>query len=122
MWFQREGDDIRTAASVHGGEGAIQISRFFRDKLTLPIHVQLWELEPGVTEGEHTHPTDDPADNFEELYFVLSGTGEITIDGDRRPVAAGDAILVPTGIHHGLIATGAESLRILLIFGKPPAA
>ena len=88
---------------------------------SLPIHVQIWELEPGTSEGDHTHPTDDPADNYEELYLVLSGTGEITIDGSRRALTAGDAVLVPTGVGHGLYATGTEPLRILLIFGKPPA-
>ena len=119
--FAREGDDIRTHAGVHGGDGAIAISRLFRDRLTLPIHVQIWELEPGTSEGDHTHPTDDPADNWEELYYVLSGAGEITIEGDTRPIGPDDAILVPTGVDHGMRATGSESLRILLIIGKPPA-
>jgi mannose-6-phosphate isomerase-like protein (cupin superfamily) len=119
-WFQRDDEDVRTYAEVHGGEGAIQISRLFRDRLTMPIHVQIWELEPGVSEGGHTHPTDDPTDNWEELYYVLSGSGTITIDGEARPLSVGDAVLVPTGIDHGLQADGPESLRILLIFGKPP--
>jgi quercetin dioxygenase-like cupin family protein len=117
-WFQREGDDIRTHGQVHGGEGSIQISRLFREHLTIPIHVQIWELEPGTSEGDHTHPADDPADNWEELYYVLSGTGEITIEGERCAIRPDDAILVPAGVDHGLYATGDESLRILLILGK----
>jgi quercetin dioxygenase-like cupin family protein len=117
--FQREGDDVRTYAGVHGGVGALQISRLFRDRLTLPIHVQVWELEPGTTEGDHTHPPDDPADNYEELYYVLSGRGTLTVDGERRPLGPDDAVLVPTGVDHGLSADRGETLRILLIFGKP---
>jgi quercetin dioxygenase-like cupin family protein len=110
--------DIRTYAEVHDGVGPIQISRLFRDRLALPVHVQIWELEPGTSEGDHTHPTDDPADNYEKLYFVLSGSGTITIDGERREIGADDAVLVPTGVNHGLYADHGETLRILLIFGK----
>jgi quercetin dioxygenase-like cupin family protein len=120
-WFERGDEHIRTFAQVHGGEGPIQISRLFRDRLTLPVHVQIWTLEPGSSEGDHTHPADDPADNYEELYYVLEGSGTITIEGARRPLAVGDAVLVPTGTDHGLLADRGETLRILLMFGKPPA-
>ena len=119
--FQRDGHDIRTYAQVHGGEGSIQISRLFRDQLTLPIHVQVWELEPGTSEGGHTHPSDDPADNWEELYYVLSGAGTITFDGESRPIEPGDAVLVPADVDHGVEVSGDEPLRFLLIFGKPAA-
>lgn len=87
----------------------------------MPIHVQVWELAPGASEGDHTHPPDDPSDDWEELYYVLSGTGTITIDGVRHEVAPGDSVLVPTGVDHGLYASGTEALKILLIFGKSGA-
>ena len=119
-WFQRESIDPVTSAPIHDGDGEIVVRRLFRGQLTLPIHAQVWELPPGTSEGDHTHPSDDPADNWEELYYVLSGTGAITIDGVRTDIAPGDAVLVPTDIDHGLYASGNEPLRILLIFGKPP--
>ena len=31
----------------------------------------------------------------EELYFILEGAGEIELDGERRIVGPGDAILIP---------------------------
>ena len=40
----------------------------------------------------------------------------------RRAPVPDDAVLVPTGVDHGLYATGNEPLRILLIFGKVAAA
>lgn len=120
-WFQRESTDPVTSRPIHGGDGDIVVRRLFRGQLTLPIHAQIWELAPGTSEGDHTHPSGDPADNWEELYYVLSGTGTITIDGVRNDIAAGDAVLVPTDVDHGLYASGNEPLRILLIFGKPPA-
>ena len=33
----------------------------------------------------------------EEFYFILEGAGEIELDGDRRTVGPGDAILIPPG-------------------------
>ena len=80
-WFQGDRDDIRTYGQVHGGKGSIQISRLFRDRLTLPVRVQIWELEPGTSEGDHTHPSNEPADTWEELYYVLS-------EPARRPSTA----------------------------------
>jgi hypothetical protein len=36
------------------------------------------------------------AEVAEELYFILEGAGEIELDGDRRMVGPGDAILIPS--------------------------
>ena len=119
-WFQRDATDPRVSSSIHDGVGEIVRRRLFADRLSLPVHAQVWELAPGTSEGDHTHPGDDPDDSFEELYYVLSGTGVITIGGARHEIAPDDAVLVPTGVDHGLYATGSEPLRILLVFGKPP--
>jgi quercetin dioxygenase-like cupin family protein len=48
----------------------------------------------------------------EEIYLVLDGGGELEIDGDRRGVAGGDAILIPPGAWHELTA-GSEGVTIL---------
>ena len=48
----------------------------------------------------------------EELYFILEGAGEIELDGERRMVGPGDAILIPSGIWHTLTAQP-RSARLL---------
>jgi mannose-6-phosphate isomerase-like protein (cupin superfamily) len=35
-----------------------------------------------------------------ELYYVLSGSGTITLDGDTYPVQAGDIVLIRPGVWH----------------------
>jgi quercetin dioxygenase-like cupin family protein len=117
-WFQSEATDPRSSSPIHGGVGEILIRQLFGGRMTMPIHVQVWELAAGTSEGDHTHRVDDPTDDWEELYYVLSGVGTITIDGTRHEIAAGEAVLVPAGVDHGLYATGTDALRILLIFGK----
>ena len=53
----------------------------------------------------------------EEFYFILEGAGEIELDGERRFVGPGDAILIPSGIWHTIIAT--EPLRFLCCCAPP---
>jgi len=55
----------------------------------------------------------------EELYFILEGAGEIELDGERRMVGAGDAILIPPGAWHTITAT--ESLRFVCCCAPPYA-
>jgi len=53
----------------------------------------------------------------EELYFILEGTGEIELNGERRRVRSGDAILIPAGAWHAIVAT--ERLRFLCCCTPP---
>jgi len=48
----------------------------------------------------------------EEIYYVVEGSGEMELDGERRPVALGDAVLIPPGARHQIRAD-AEGLRFL---------
>ena len=42
----------------------------------------------------------------EEIYYVVEGSGEMELDGDRRPVGTGDAVLIPPGAWHQITAGG----------------
>ncbi|CAN5266634.1 cupin domain-containing protein [soil metagenome] len=53
----------------------------------------------------------------EEFYFLLEGRGTMEIDGERRPVSAGDAILIPPGAWHQISA--ATPLRFLCCCAPP---
>jgi mannose-6-phosphate isomerase-like protein (cupin superfamily) len=48
----------------------------------------------------------------EEIYLIVEGAGELEVDGERREVGPGDAILIPPGAWHRLDA-GAEGVRLL---------
>jgi mannose-6-phosphate isomerase len=45
-----------------------------------------------------------------EHWFVVAGSGVVTIDGTPRPVAAGDAVDVPSGSPHRIENDGAADL------------
>jgi mannose-6-phosphate isomerase-like protein (cupin superfamily) len=53
----------------------------------------------------------------EEFYFILEGTGKMEIDENTQDVRPGDAILIPAGAWHQIIAhTG---LRLLCCCAPP---
>ncbi len=64
-------------------------------------------LEPGQATERHYHG------EAEEIYYVVEGTGELEIDGDRRRVSIGDAALIPPGAWHQIRAGGPGRLRFL---------
>lgn len=66
-------------------------------------------VEPGGWLGLHRH---DPA----EIYYVLEGSGTVTIDGRDHPIAAGSAVFIPGNADHGARNTGSTVLRFLYAF------
>jgi quercetin dioxygenase-like cupin family protein len=63
-------------------------------------------LEPGQATERHYHRLS------EEIYLLVEGGGRMELDGEERDVAAGDAILIPPGAWHTLVA-GADGVRLL---------
>ena len=118
FWHENDSTDIRDIDAIHDGDGAIRVRAFFKDKNQTGVHFHVWELAPGVSEGNHIHEGDD---DYEETYYFLQGQGVMWIEGQDVPIAAGDAILVPPGVDHGFRNTGDEPLRLVLLFGKPRA-
>lgn len=68
-------------------------------------------LPPGASVGAHHHET------TEEIYYILSGTGVMTIGDERQSVGAGDAIFIPPGNVHSLRNAGDEPMTLLLVCG-----
>ena len=53
----------------------------------------------------------------EEFYFLLEGEGTMEIDGERREVQPGDAVVIPAGAWHQI--TAARDLRFLCCCAPP---
>lgn len=51
-----------------------------------------------------------------EVYFFLSGNGEVVVDGESTPVTAGDAVFIPGDAEHMSVNTGEVPLRLLYFF------
>ena len=48
-----------------------------------------------------------------EHWFIVAGTGEVTIDGQVRQVGAGDAVDFGIGVLHRIANTGSEILTFI---------
>ncbi len=57
-------------------------------------------------------------DPMEEIYFVISGTGEMRVDEDIQKVKAGDAIWIPTGATHSLM-NNSDDICVILVIASP---
>lgn len=101
--------DANILHTPHGSE-----IRPLIDRTTAPItQCSLAEetLPPGKTVTPHTHEV------LEEIYYILSGSGVMTIGEDSREVSAGDAIYIPKHYVHTLTNTGTEAMKLLLVCG-----
>ena len=59
----------------------------------------------------------------EETFIILSGVGDISIDGERASVTRGDVIYLPRNSHHTIHNTSStERLEFLTIFWGSPEA
>jgi len=63
-------------------------------------------LAPGQATERHYHRLS------EEIYLLIEGGGRLEVDGEERDVQAGDAILIPPGAWHTLVA-GPGGARLL---------
>ena len=72
-------------------------------------------LDPGNTvKPAHSHK------NHEELIYIVSGAGEVCIDGEVSEVSAGSAVLFSKGSVHMLRNSGSEDMKVACFF-TPPA-
>lgn len=72
-------------------------------------------VKPGLSSTPHSH-------SERETFIILGGTGLITVDLEKHPVAKGDVIYLPPGSRHTLQNTSAsQDLELLCIWwdGQP---
>ena len=67
-------------------------------------------IPPGEEVGEETHQY------TEQTLFFLSGTGKAIINGQEKPVNAGDVFVIPPGTKHNFVNTGATALKIYTVY------
>jgi quercetin dioxygenase-like cupin family protein len=69
-------------------------------------------VPPGDRLGKHV-------DTAEETQLILSGEGELLLDGETKKIGAGDVFVLTEGTSHDLRNTGSEDLRVIAFFSKP---
>lgn len=114
-----EADGMVEVAGIHQGKGKGKIRLFRFAGQSAPAYFILYDLEPGASEGVHVHYLDDRNKEgaFDEYYYIVSGQGQMEIDGEIVPVTQGDHVHTPLEVAHGIENThGSENLRVFLTF------
>ncbi len=109
--LQRDSEIAKEEPGTHKGGGRTIGYSFFTEVPNLRLVLRKRALKPGSAIGYHEQKED-------EIYYVLSGRGEMTIDDKIFEVRAGDAILTRPGSSHGLKQTGAEDLVIMINYER----
>lgn len=76
--------------------------------------VGLNAFEPGQSHALHAHH------GMDKVYHVISGHGLFLLDGRDVAMRAGDLMVAPDGVPHGVRNTGDERLIVLAILAPGP--
>jgi quercetin dioxygenase-like cupin family protein len=77
--------------------------------------VGLNAFEPGQSHALHAH------DGMDKLYYVVEGAGHFLLDGKALPMTAGDLLVAPDGVPHGVDNTSLSRLLVLAVLAPGPS-
>jgi quercetin dioxygenase-like cupin family protein len=96
-------------------------ARFSLDKMarialatTERSQLDLYCVSPGQSQRAHTHDAQD------KIYYVLEGGGRFSLNGVEERLIAGEALVAPAGVEHGLVNDGTDPLLVLVVVTPPP--
>ncbi|HWD90030.1 MAG TPA: cupin domain-containing protein [Mucilaginibacter sp.] len=107
--LEHERDIAKNEPGTHNGGGSTIGYSFFAKADSLKLTFRKRVLHPGSAIGYHLQKED-------EVYYIISGTGEMQMNGKTFPVKAGDAILTRPGSSHGLKQSGKDDLVIIITY------
>jgi mannose-6-phosphate isomerase-like protein (cupin superfamily) len=111
--LERDAEVAREEPGTHKGGGQTIGYSFFRDTPNLAMVFRKRAFKPGSAIGYHEQHED-------EIYYVLSGRGMMTVDGKSFEVGPGTAVLTRPGSSHGLKQIGTEDLVIMINYLTQP--
>ena len=86
-------------------------STIFRsDRLLVGLNA----FEPGQEHALHAHA------GMDKLYSVVEGEGLFLLEGEEVPMTAGDLLVAPEGVPHGIRNPGPARLLVLAVLAPAP--
>ena len=107
--LEHDTEVAKTEPGTHNGGGETVGYSFFAKTPNLKMVFRKRALKPGSGIGYHEQKED-------EVYYVLSGKGVMTLDDKPMDVGPGTAILTRPGSSHGLKQVGNDDLVILIAY------
>jgi mannose-6-phosphate isomerase-like protein (cupin superfamily) len=109
--FEQDKQVAKEQPGPHDGGGKTIGYSFFDGAKDLNTAFKKRTLKPGSSIGYHLQQED-------EIYYILSGTGQMQMNGKTFPVKPGDAILTRPGSSHGLTPDKDNELTLIIVYPK----
>ena len=77
--------------------------------------VGLNAFEPGQEHALHAHT------GMDKLYSVIAGQGLFLLDGRELPMHAGDVLIAPEGVAHGIRNSSGARLLVMAVLAPAPS-
>lgn len=77
--------------------------------------VGLNAFEAGQEHALHAHQ------GMDKLYYVVEGRGLFLLEGSERPMSAGDLLIAPDGVPHGVRNNSEARLLVLAVLAPSPS-
>jgi mannose-6-phosphate isomerase-like protein (cupin superfamily) len=111
--IERDSEVAKHEPGTHNGGGQTVGYSFFSKVPNLKLVFRKRAFKPGSGVGHHVQKED-------EIYYVLSGRGTMTLDGNTVDIKPGTAVLTRTGSSHSLKQVGDEDLVIMINYEQQP--
>ncbi len=109
--FERDEQVRKEEPGPHKGGGESVGYTFFNKAPGYHTVFKKRTLKSGSAIGYHQQTED-------EVYYIIEGKGEITLNGEKFPVKQGDAILTRTGSSHGIAPLNGNDLTMIIVYEK----
>jgi mannose-6-phosphate isomerase-like protein (cupin superfamily) len=106
---QRDAEIARNEPGTHNGGGQTIGYSFFDKTPGMKFVFRKRALHQGAGIGPHEQRED-------EVYYVLSGKGAMTVDDTPVDMTTGTAVLTRPGSSHSLKQVGSEDLVVLIAY------
>jgi len=113
FFLKHDSEVKREEAPPHNGTGKSTAYRYFDDVKDARVIFRKRSLHKNASIGMHVLTHD-------EVYYVVSGRGVLTVDDTQRDVGPDTAIFMHEGADVGIRQSGADHL--VLIISYPPAS
>jgi mannose-6-phosphate isomerase-like protein (cupin superfamily) len=103
--YWRKAEILETTADGHYRRMVVQSERIRSGTLS---------FAPNDRVQEHAHQ------NSDEVFYIISGTGRIVVEGDVVEVSSGDLIFIPSGDRHAILVDDAAHEPLVMFAAHTP--
>ena len=112
FWVKQDNEVIHVEPAPHDGKGQTKAYRYFDEVKDAGVIFRKRAMPKGSDIGMHVLAHD-------EVYYVVSGRGELIVDDAKRTLQANTAAFMHEGANVGIRQLGDEELVIIAAY--PPA-